>query len=206
MRQNNILIGQYSHLHFGNVFIIHGILIYSNMKQFYFVLTVFFLVSNCTQDIRSSESEVPWDTGDLFKSCEKEIFHRQKGYDIKEIHLLAWYRIADKRPWHVDNALCRAELKKHDGKTKWALLHMGRNPGPQYDEFRNRWAAYPVSDAPDAAVLFFDYPPGNKDIYERMLWFDFKIEKTWILYDYNINREVWKKVTGETPRKEFETY
>lgn len=176
----------------------------SAMKQLSFLITVLLILGNCTSCIRNSTLKPPWNVNGLFISCEQEIYHRQKKYDIKEIHLLAWYRIVDKRPWHVDNALCWAEMESHNGETKWALLHMGRNPGPQYGELRNQWMSYPVFDAPSASVLFFNYPPRNKDIYEKMFWFDFKINKNWILYDYNINKKLWEKIIGEIPEKEFE--
>jgi hypothetical protein len=151
----------------------------------------------------------PMNLGELRTNCvaeiERGLFTDLKGIKILDFKLLAWYRIRDSRPWYVDNALCWCKTSTDRG-ARWVLVHMARNPEPTGSQRRNAnltWHSYFVYDVPNGWLLYFDYPPKNKDVYSRMEWFKFNVEKDWERYDSCIIRDAWEAALGEKPAKQF---
>jgi hypothetical protein len=147
--------------------------------------------------------------GELRNNCiaeiERGLFTDLKGIKVLEFKVLAWYRIRDARPWYVDNALCWCKASTDSG-ARWVLVHMARNPEPTGSQWRNAdpaWHSYFVFDVPNGWFLYFDHPPRNKDVYGRMEWFKFKVEKEWEMYDSRIVRDGWEAALGEKPAKKF---
>ncbi len=150
--------------------------------------------------------------GELRTNCIAEIeygsFTDLKGIRVLDFKLLAWYRIRDSRPWYVDNALCWCKASTVAGK-RWVLVHMARNPEPTGSRWRNAdhtWHSYFVFDVPNGWFLYFDKPPGNKEVYSRMEWFKFKVEKDWEMYDSCILRDAWEAALGEKPARKFSNH
>lgn len=145
----------------------------------------------------------------LLTNCTAEIEHRNytalKKVKVLNLEILAWYRIRDSRPLYVDNALCWAKVASEQG-TRWVLVHMARNPENIDSKWRNAdpsWHSYYVYDAPNAWFLYFDRPPNNDDIYKKMTFFEFKIDKNWELYDSKVLDENWKTAIGNPPTMKF---
>jgi len=155
----------------------------------------------CTaQDIKDM------DLPELRKNCTQEIesgsYSTLKTIKAVDLRILAWYRMHDNRPLYVDNALCWAEVTTEDGP-KWVLVHMARNPMNNVREHERQWHSYLVFDVPNRWFLYFDKPPRNRDIYERMVWFKFEVAAPWKIDDSSIMDEDWSSALGDKPAKRF---
>lgn len=147
--------------------------------------------------------------GQLRTDCVAEIergsYTSLKGIKVVDFKLLAWYRIRDRRPWYVDNALCWCKTTTVNG-SRWVLVHMARNPDPTGSKWRNadlNWHSYHVTDVPVSWFLYFEHPPKNDDIYNRMPFFRFETDKNWEMYDSQILSENWAAAMGDRPTKKF---
>jgi len=140
----------------------------------------------------------------LRTNCINEIEHgllaTSKEIKVKDFKLLAWYRMVDRRPWHVDNGLCWAKVSVGE-RTEWVLVHMARNPIRIRSEYDQQWHSYFVFDVPNSWFLFFDSPPTNKDVYSKMTFFRFGPQKNWTVYDSRILEDAWGVAIGERPSK-----
>ena len=165
-----------------------------------FALAVMFMLCACSADLKEMEFD------QLRTNCTAEIerasYSSFKKVGVVEFKLLAWYRIRDTRPWHVDNALCWAKASTDQG-LRYVLVHMARNPNSTLRKADLSWHSYFVYDAPNAWFLYFEHPPKNEDIYNRMTWFTFDVGKEWKLYDSQVLSENWQAATGERPTRGF---
>ncbi len=136
---------------------------------------------------------------ELRTNCIQEIesgkYTSLNNIKVTDFRILAWSRIKDERPWYVDNALCWAKAETDGGK-KWIIVHMVKNPMKSEPLKEQRWHSYFVDDAANTWFLYFDDPPQNVDIYDKLRSFKFTISDDWELYDYANLYENWKYATG----------
>ena len=140
--------------------------------------------TNCIQEIKSGR------------------YAKFKIIEVEECRLLAWYRIRDNRPWYADNALFWSKVKTDKG-IRWALVHMARNPMEKVADKMRAWHSYFVYDARNEWLLYFDRPPTNRDVYDKMRYFIFEPMRDWVIYDSKILVAEWIVAIGEMPNKSF---
>jgi hypothetical protein len=124
---------------------------------------------------------------------------------VEDARILAWYRIKDKRPWHLDHALCWGHAWI-DFRHRWALGHLVRNPSPRSSgrtaEIESTWKPYKGSAHSRSSILRFQIPPTNEDV-QKLNTFEFSVNAHWEMYASDINEREWIEVIGALPTQTF---
>ena len=120
---------------------------------------------------------------DLLKSFALEISEeysfQDTGIEIDNPRILNWYRERDGRPWHVDYALCFAEVR-YSKKHEYALGLMARNPMAKNSE----WHAARIIDGgiDDYWLRLLQKAPTVEESYLQIRRFTKQSRKGWERY------------------------
>ena len=179
------------------------------MKRQIFIVVLLLLLSTCAipqdlGDIPQEPEDMNWDElrTNAIQEIQSGAYSSFESVRVLDFKILAWYRMRDKRPWYVDNALCWGKVMA-DGATRWVVIHMARNPINGVSQQDQEWSSYMVYDVPNGWFIYFDTPPKNKDVYESMAYFKFSLDDDWDMYDSGLMEENWVAALGEKPEKKF---